>query len=81
MVTAWSVLDYKGIICIQCAMKTTKAPDQEAGRASGGSTTGVSVRLPGEMLAQIDRLANDERRTRGNAIRLLLEEALKARAV
>jgi hypothetical protein len=42
-------------------------------------TTGVSVRLPNEMLAQVDRLANDERRTRGNAIRLLLEEALQSR--
>ena len=53
----------------------SKARDQEAG------TTGVSVRLPTEMLASIDRLANDERRTRGNAIRLLLEEALEQRTV
>jgi metal-responsive CopG/Arc/MetJ family transcriptional regulator len=43
-------------------------------------TTGVSVRLPNDMLASIDRLANDERRTRGNAIRLLLEEALQVRS-
>ena len=50
-----------------------------ASRASGESTTGVSVRLPDEMLAQVDQLANDERRTRGNAIRLLLEEALRGR--
>jgi IS30 family transposase len=39
-----------------------------------------NVRLPNEMLASLDRLANDERRTRGNAIRLLLEEALEQRA-
>jgi hypothetical protein len=39
----------------------------------------VSFRLPVALLAQIDKLANDERRTRGNAIRLLLEEALRAR--
>ena len=32
----------------------------------------MSFRLPAALLAQIDRLANDERRTRGNAIRLLL---------
>jgi hypothetical protein len=41
----------------------------------------VSFRLPAALLAQIDRLANDERRTRGNAIRLLLEEALRVRTV
>ena len=52
----------------------TKAQDQEAG------TTGISVRLPNDMLAQIDRLANVERRTRGNAIRLLLEQALHQRS-
>jgi len=51
-----------------------KTKSEEAG------TTGVSVRLPNEMLEQVDKLANDERRTRGNAIRLLLEEALQSRA-
>ena len=40
---------------------------------------GVSVRLPATLLAEIDRLAEVERRTRGNVIRLLLEEALKQR--
>lgn len=39
----------------------------------------VSVRLPAELLAQIDALAEEERRTRGNVIRLLLEDALEAR--
>lgn len=38
-----------------------------------------TVRLPNEMLSQVDRLANDERRTRGNMLRILLEDALKAR--
>jgi metal-responsive CopG/Arc/MetJ family transcriptional regulator len=52
--------------------KTTKAKEEQG-------TTGISVRLPNEMLAQIDKLANEERRTRGNAIRLLLEEALQQR--
>ncbi len=41
----------------------------------------MSFRLPAALLAQIDRLANDERRTRGNAIRLLLEEALHQRTI
>lgn len=54
-------------------MKNTK-------RAEGVGTTGVSVRLPNEMLDRVDRLADEERRTRGNAIRLLLEEALEQRA-
>jgi metal-responsive CopG/Arc/MetJ family transcriptional regulator len=40
---------------------------------------GVSVRLPSLLLAQIDSLAERERRTRGNVIRLLLEDALKQR--
>jgi predicted transcriptional regulator len=42
-------------------------------------TTSVSVRLPDELLAQIDGLATAERRTRGNVMRLLLEDALKAK--
>ena len=42
-------------------------------------SVGVSVRLPGEMVAQIDRMAEGERRSRGNMIRILLEDALKAR--
>ena len=40
---------------------------------------GVSVRLPATLLAEIDSLAVEERRTRGNLIRLLLEDALKSR--
>ncbi len=40
---------------------------------------GVSVRLPVALLEEIDRVADQERRTRGNLIRLLLEDALKQR--
>ena len=42
-------------------------------------SVGVSFRLPASLLAQVDGLADEERRTRGNAIRLLLEEALEQR--
>jgi metal-responsive CopG/Arc/MetJ family transcriptional regulator len=42
-------------------------------------SVGVSVRLPADLLEEIDRLAEEERRTRGNVIRLLLEDALKQR--
>lgn len=42
-------------------------------------SVGVSVRLPVALLEEIDRLAGEERRTRGNVIRLLLEDALKER--
>jgi metal-responsive CopG/Arc/MetJ family transcriptional regulator len=42
-------------------------------------SVGVSVRLPATLLEQIDRLASEERRTRGNVVRILLEDALKAR--
>lgn len=42
-------------------------------------SVGVSVRVPEEMVSQIDMLAAQERRTRGNMIRILLEDALKQR--
>jgi metal-responsive CopG/Arc/MetJ family transcriptional regulator len=42
-------------------------------------SVGVSVRLPMDLLKEIDGLAEEERRTRGNVIRLLLEDALKQR--
>jgi metal-responsive CopG/Arc/MetJ family transcriptional regulator len=42
-------------------------------------SVGVSVRLPATLLAEIDSLAVEERRTRGNLMRLLLEDALKSR--
>jgi metal-responsive CopG/Arc/MetJ family transcriptional regulator len=45
--------------------------EQEAG------SVGVSVRLPAALLADIDHLAEQERRTRGNMLRILLEDALK----
>ena len=45
---------------------------------TGGSVS-VSVRVPEELLREIDTLADQERRSRGNMVRLLLEDALKAR--
>lgn len=42
-------------------------------------SVGVSVRIPEGMVTEIDRLAAEERRTRGNMIRILLEDALKQR--
>jgi metal-responsive CopG/Arc/MetJ family transcriptional regulator len=50
-----------------------KPEKQEAG------SVGISVRLPSTLLAEIDRIAEQERRTRGNLIRILLEDALKVR--
>jgi hypothetical protein len=41
----------------------------------------VSLRLPKGLLNRLEKLAVLEQRTRGNLIRLLLEEALKARAI
>jgi predicted transcriptional regulator len=40
------------------------------------SSVGVSVRLPAALLAKIDGLADQERRTRGNMIRIALEDWL-----
>ena len=42
-------------------------------------SVGVSVRLPATLLAEIDRLAEQERRTRGNVIRIALEDWLVMR--
>lgn len=40
---------------------------------------GVGIGIEGAMLRQIDALAAEERRTRSQMIRFLLEDALKAR--
>lgn len=53
-----------------------KKPEREEPKGS----VSVSVRLPEELLTEIDSLATEERRTRGNMVRLLLEDALKARS-
>ena len=42
-------------------------------------TTGLSVRVPVQLLARIDALTAAEKRTRGNMVRVLLEEALDSR--
>jgi metal-responsive CopG/Arc/MetJ family transcriptional regulator len=54
-------------------MVVKKASDESKG------TVGVSVRLPEGLLAEIDRMAADDRRTRGNMVRLLLEDAVAAK--
>jgi metal-responsive CopG/Arc/MetJ family transcriptional regulator len=43
-------------------------------------SVGVSVRLPATLLSELDQIANEERRTRGNVIRIALEEWLMLRA-
>jgi hypothetical protein len=40
----------------------------------------IAIRLDAEALAALDRIAADENRTRSNVIRLLLSEAIAARA-
>jgi len=54
-------------------MTRKEEKEQESG------SVGVSVRLPSSLLAVLDRIADEERRTRGNVIRILLEDALKIR--
>ncbi len=39
-------------------------------------TSNVSVRLPDELISKLDTRANEEHRSRGNLIRMLLEEAM-----
>ena len=45
-------------------------------KASERGTSSVSVRLPDELIERIDSRANEEHRSRGNLIRMLLEEAM-----
>ena len=52
---------------------------KKAEKQEESGSVGVSVRLPVALLADIDRLAEQERRTRGNMVRILLEDALKIR--
>jgi metal-responsive CopG/Arc/MetJ family transcriptional regulator len=42
-------------------------------------TVGLSVRVPASLLARIDALTTAEQRTRGNMVRILLQEALDER--
>jgi Arc/MetJ-type ribon-helix-helix transcriptional regulator len=42
-------------------------------------TVGISVRVPRAVVEEIDRVAADERRTRGNVVRMALEDWLAAR--
>jgi metal-responsive CopG/Arc/MetJ family transcriptional regulator len=62
------VIDIDTTNLIRSVMAKGKEPESQ----------GVSVRLPSHLLKQIDSLAEQERRTRGNMIRLLLEDALNA---
>lgn len=72
LVTIQDLNDTNGHVVIHSIMaKIKQEPESES--------IGVSVRLPSLLLAQIDSLAERERRTRGNVIRLLLEDALKQR--
>jgi metal-responsive CopG/Arc/MetJ family transcriptional regulator len=48
-------------------------------KAEPSGSVGVSVRLPKELVTQIDSLAVEQRRSRGNMLRLLVEEALTHR--
>ena len=45
-------------------------------KASERGTSSVSVRLPDELIDRIDSRANEEHRSRGNLIRMLLEQAM-----
>jgi hypothetical protein len=58
------------------ATKSGVKPGAKSEPDPGGASVGVSVRLPAELLDRIDRLAEIERRTRGNVIRIALEDWL-----
>ena len=44
-------------------------------------TSNVSVRLPDELISKLDTRANEEHRSRGNLIRMLLEQAMSENEV
>ena len=50
-----------------------------ATRYDGGVKMQVGFRLEDELIAAVDRLADEERRNRSNMVEVLLYEALRAR--
>jgi hypothetical protein len=68
-----------GYILLCLNMKKQQRLDSESEIAKEPKSVTVSFIVPVALLAQIDRLASDEHRSRGNAMRLLLEEALRQR--
>jgi metal-responsive CopG/Arc/MetJ family transcriptional regulator len=59
-------------------MKNERAEkDQERNKNNTGKHTQISIRLPNELLDQIQGLAEKERRTRSNMIAYLLREKLR----
>jgi predicted DNA-binding protein len=49
------------------------------GRDQDSLSQVVSIRLPKDLLKRLDARAEQERRPRANMVRLLLEQALKAK--
>jgi hypothetical protein len=67
------------LVCSNMKKQQRFYPESEVAKQPKSVT--VSFIVPVALLAQIDELASDERRSRGNAMRLLLEEALRQRTL
>lgn len=61
--------------------KTYILVKRRATRYDGGVKMQVGFRLEGDLIAAVDRLADEERRNRSNMVEVLLHEALAARKV
>jgi hypothetical protein len=56
------------------------ATGETSNTRGGGKITKIATRFDSLQFAKIDRIARDERRTFANMVRVLVDEALQARA-
>lgn len=68
----------QGVVSVTLAgMKAARKPPPNKEDEDG--SIGTSIRLPKELRARLGQIAAEERRTFGNVVRILLEDALAAR--
>jgi hypothetical protein len=66
---------------VKCSVYTVRMKKQHRKPADGTDwTVTTSVRLPAGMRERLEAIANEERRTLGNVIRIALEDWLMLRA-
>jgi metal-responsive CopG/Arc/MetJ family transcriptional regulator len=61
---------------VNCGYMERKVHMAKKAKKEDRGTSNVSVRLPDELISKLDTRANEEHRSRGNLIRMLLEEAM-----
>ena len=59
---------------------TSEAPDAKREYKLRGKKQPLALNLPPDLIAQVDQLAAEDRRSRSNMIEIILDEYVKARA-